>query len=37
MGNIKEEDKKLLEKDTKFKRILDEVNTQFKNNYTALK
>jgi hypothetical protein len=37
MGNIKEEDKKLLEKDTKFKRMLDEVNTQFKNNYTALK
>jgi hypothetical protein len=37
IGEMREGDKKLLEKDTKFKRILDEVNTQFKNNYTALK
>ena len=37
IGNIKDEDKKLLEKDTKFKRKLDEVNMQFKNNYGALK
>jgi hypothetical protein len=37
IGKIKEEDKKLLEKDAKFKRILDEVNTQFKNNYNTLK
>ena len=37
IGNIEDEDKKILENDTKFKRILDEVNTQFKNNYGALK
>jgi hypothetical protein len=37
IGNIKEEDKKLLGQDAKFKRILDEVNAQFKNNYNALK
>ena len=37
IGNIKDEDKKLLEKDTKFKKKLYEVNMQFKNNYGALK
>jgi hypothetical protein len=37
MGNIKDEDKKLLEKDTKFKRVLDEANTQFNDNYSTLK
>jgi len=37
MGNIKEEDKKLLGQDAKFKKILDEVNAQFKNKYNTLK
>jgi hypothetical protein len=37
IGKIEDEDKKILGQDTKFKRILDEVNMQFNNNYGALK
>jgi hypothetical protein len=37
IGNIKEEDKKLLGQDAKFKKILDEVTTQFQNNCSTLK
>ena len=35
MENIKEEDKKSLEQDANFKKILTESNAQFKNHYNA--